>query len=183
MMTDKYEESESYRFPIACYGVTAQREEFEKPWFLIRMHFLLIPRSLLRGVFIEMAKDNRCWGYDRIAGTLAELGYDISDQTVGNILKRWGLPPAPERQKTTTWQEFIRNHMDVWWAIDFFSAEVWTLGRLVTFDVLFLIKLDTPRGSHRRHHLPSQRAMDEASGSQSDDGGVGHLKVGAISDS
>jgi hypothetical protein len=74
-----------------------------------------------------MAKDNRCWGYDRRAGALAELGYDISDQTVGNLLKRWGLPLAAERRKTTTWQEFIRNHMDVmdvWWAIDFFSAEV-----------------------------------------------------------
>jgi transposase InsO family protein len=90
-----------------------------------------------------MAKDNRSWGYDRIAGTLAELGYDISDQTVGNILKRRGIPPAPERRKTTTWREFIRSHMDVLWAIDFFSTEVWTLGGLVTFYVLFLIKLDT----------------------------------------
>jgi hypothetical protein len=33
--------------------------------------------------------------------------------------------------------------MDVLWATDFFSTEVWTLGGLVTFYVLFLIKLDT----------------------------------------
>jgi transposase InsO family protein len=33
--------------------------------------------------------------------------------------------------------------MDVLWAIDCFSTEVWTLGGLVTFYVLFLIKLDT----------------------------------------
>jgi transposase InsO family protein len=71
------------------------------------------------------------------------FGYDISDQTVGNILKRRGLPPAPERRKTTTWREFIRTHMDVLWATDFFSTEVWTLGGLVTFYVLFFIKLDT----------------------------------------
>jgi transposase InsO family protein len=95
----------------------------------------------------KMATENRSWGYDRIAGALAELGYDISDQTVGNILKRRSIPTAPERQKTTTWREFIRSHMDVLWATDFFTAEVWTLGGLVTFYVLFFIHI----GSRRVH--------------------------------
>jgi transposase InsO family protein len=97
----------------------------------------------IEDLVVQMARENRSWGYDRIAGALAELGYEISDQTVGNILKRRGLPTAPERKKTTTWKEFIRNHMDVLWATDFFSTEVWTLGGLVTFYVLFFIKLDT----------------------------------------
>jgi transposase InsO family protein len=92
---------------------------------------------------VRMATENRSWGYDRIAGALAERGYDISDQTVGNILKRRGIPTAPERKKTTTWKEFIRRHLDMLWATDFFSTEVWTLGGLVTFYVLFFIKLDT----------------------------------------
>ena len=30
-----------------------------------------------------MAGENRAWGYDRIVGALANLGYTISDQTVG----------------------------------------------------------------------------------------------------
>lgn len=68
---------------------------------------------------VQMAQANRSWGYDRIAGALAHLGYELSDQTVGNILKRRGLAPAPERKKTTTWQEFIRSHMAVLWATDF----------------------------------------------------------------
>jgi transposase InsO family protein len=92
---------------------------------------------------VKMATENRSWGYDRIAGSLADLGYTISDQTVGNILKRRGMATAPERKKTTTWREFIRTHMDVLWATDFFSTEVWTLGGLVTFYVLFFIKHDT----------------------------------------
>jgi putative transposase len=92
---------------------------------------------------VKMAKENRSWGYDRIAGDLAELGYNISDQTVGNILKRRGITTAPDRKKTTTWTEFIRSHTSVLWATDFFSTEVWTLGGLVTFYVLFFIKLDT----------------------------------------
>src|SRR5436190_5055002 len=49
-----------------------------------------------------MARENRSWGYDRIAGALANLGHTISAQTVGNILKRHGIAPAPERKTTTT---------------------------------------------------------------------------------
>src|SRR5438105_11009518 len=62
----------------------------------------------LEALVVRMAQENRSWGYDRIVGALANLGYTISDQTVGNILKRHGLPPAPERKMTTTWKEFIR---------------------------------------------------------------------------
>jgi transposase InsO family protein len=62
---------------------------------------------------------------------------------VGNILKRHGLPPAPKRQTTTTWKEFIRTHLDVLVATDFFTAAVWTLGGLVTYDVLFFSRLGT----------------------------------------
>src|SRR5262245_47293523 len=90
---------------------------------------------------VRMAQENRSWGYDRIVGALANLGYIISDQTVGNILKRHGVPPASERKTTTTWKEFIRTHMDVLVATDFFTAEVWTLGGLVTYYVLFFIHL------------------------------------------
>src|SRR5436190_2600274 len=82
----------------------------------------------LEALVVRLAKENRSWGYDRIVGVLANLGDTISDQTVGNILKRHGIPLAPERQTTTTWKEFIRTHMDVLVATDFFTAEVWTLG-------------------------------------------------------
>jgi len=99
----------------------------------------------LEDLVVRMEQENRSWGYDLLAGALAHLGYDISDQTVGNILKRRGLPPAPERQKTTTWRAFIRMHMDVLWATDFFTTEVWTMGGLVTYYVLFFIHLETRR--------------------------------------
>jgi putative transposase len=51
---------------------------------------------------VRMAQENRSCGSDRIGGALANLGYTISAQTVGNILKRHGRPPAPERKTTTT---------------------------------------------------------------------------------
>jgi transposase InsO family protein len=97
----------------------------------------------LEALVVRIAQENRSWGYDRIVGALANLGLTVSAQTVGNILKRHGIPPAPERKKTTTWKEFIRTHMDVLVATDFFTAEVWTLGGLVTYYVLFFLRLGT----------------------------------------
>jgi len=95
----------------------------------------------LEALVVRMAQEHRSWGYDRIVGALANLGYTVSDQTVGNILKRHGMAPAPERKTTTTWKEFIRTHLDVLVATDCFTAEVWTLGGLVTYYVLFFLHL------------------------------------------
>ncbi len=65
----------------------------------------LIDREL-EALIVRMAKENRSWGYDRVVGTLANLGLTVSDQTVGNVLKRHGLAPAPERKTTTTWRVY-----------------------------------------------------------------------------
>jgi len=93
----------------------------------------------LEALVVRMAQENRSWGYDRIVGALANLGYAISDQTVGNILKRHGIPPAPERKTTTTWREFIGIHIDVLRATDFFRSAVWTwLGLVLSSMLLFL---------------------------------------------
>ena len=94
---------------------------------------------------VRMAKENSDWGYDRIVGAMANLGYTLSDQAVGNILQRYGIPPAPERKRSTTWTDFIRAHMSVLAGTDFFSVEVLTLRGLVTYYVLFFIHLESRR--------------------------------------
>jgi putative transposase len=55
----------------------------------------------LEALVVQLAQDNCAWGYDRIVGALANLGDTISDQTVGNILKRHGISPAPARRQTS----------------------------------------------------------------------------------
>jgi len=67
----------------------------------------------LEDLVVCMAREHRSWGYDRIVGAFSNLGYRSSDQPVGNVLKRQGIPPAPERKKTVTWRECIRIHLDV----------------------------------------------------------------------
>ena len=80
-------------------------------------------------------------------GAMANLGYRLSDQTVGNILQRHGISPAPERTRATTWADFIRAHMSVLAGTDFFSVEVLTLRGLVTYYVLFFIHLEADQCS------------------------------------
>src|SRR5580700_10991008 len=92
---------------------------------------------------------------------LANLGYIISDQTVGNVLQRHALPPAPEHKRTTTWPVFIRTHLALLAGTDFFTAEVLTLRGLVTYYALFFIHLESRRGYRRHHHSPG-RTVDEA---------------------
>jgi putative transposase len=41
-------------------------------------------------LIVRMAEENRNWGYDLIAGALANLGYKVCDQTIGNVLQRHG---------------------------------------------------------------------------------------------
>jgi len=94
-------------------------------------------------LIVRMATENPDWGYDRIVGALANLGYQVSDQTVGNVLRRHALPPAPERKRTTTWGAFIRTHLALLAGTDFFTVEVWSWSGLVTYYVLFVMELAT----------------------------------------
>ena len=94
---------------------------------------------------LQMARDNPSWGYDRIQGALSNIGHEISDTTVGNILRANGIEPAPERKRQTTWRTFLQAHWDVLGAIDFTTIEVWTKGGLVTFYLLFVMEVATRR--------------------------------------
>src|SRR5215831_20260568 len=84
-------------------------------------------------------------GYRRIQGALANLGHEVGRGTIANILKEHGLEPAPERERKTTWKEFLSRQQEVIVAADFFAIEAWTRNGLTRFLVLFLIDLSTRR--------------------------------------
>ena len=102
-------------------------------------------QAKLEDLVVRLARDNPSWGYDRIAGAVHNLGHNISDQAVGNILLRNGLGSSPERRRNTTWASFIRQHQDVLWATDFFTTEIWTRWGLTTYYVLFFIHVRSRR--------------------------------------
>lgn len=101
--------------------------------------------SKITELIVRVARENTGWGYDRIAGALQNLGHRVSDQTVGNILRRFGIAPAPKRHRQMSWADFIRSHMAVLAGIDFFTVEVLTWRGLATYYVLFFLHLEMRR--------------------------------------
>jgi hypothetical protein len=78
---------------------------------------------------------------------------------VGNILKRQGIPPAPERKKTVTWREFIDSHMAVFEATDFFSSELWTWFGLVSSLLLFFLSFGRCQGNAQLKMTPLRQLL------------------------
>jgi putative transposase len=95
---------------------------------------------------LRMAEENATWGYRRIQGALANLGYSIDALTVRNILRRHHLDPAPRRRQAgMSWEQFLKRHWEVLAATDFFTVEVVTWHGLVTYYVLIVMELATRR--------------------------------------
>jgi transposase InsO family protein len=92
-------------------------------------------------LIVRMALENPSWGYTRIRGALANLGYEVGRGTIASILKDNGIEPAPERSQHTRWSTFLKAHWECLTATDFLSVEVCTLKGLVTYHVLFFIDI------------------------------------------
>ena len=97
----------------------------------------------LRELILRMARANRAWGYTPIQGALQNLGHQIARSTIARVFKEAGIQPAPDRQKKTTWKEFLRTHWEVLAAADFFCVEMWTALGLVPYHMFFVIRLAT----------------------------------------
>ncbi len=58
-------------------------------------------------------------------------------------MREHGIEPAPERGKRTPWRTFLTAHWETVAATDFFTVEVATVRRLVTYYVLVVIELSS----------------------------------------
>ena len=92
---------------------------------------------------VRLAREND-WGFERIEGELLKLGYTISHETVGNILRRYNISPAPERDTSPSWRHLMTHYKNQLLACDFFTVETLFLQ---TLYVLVFIEI----GSRRVH--------------------------------
>jgi hypothetical protein len=81
----------------------------------------------------KLSRENPLWSADRVRTTLLLLGYDPPcEDTVRKYMVNRGNP----RDKSTTWLPFLRNHLGVSWAIDFFTVTTVRFATVFVFVVL-----------------------------------------------
>lgn len=95
----------------------------------------------LENLIVKLALENPNDGYETIVGRLKILGFETNAETVQNVLNRNGILPSPDRKTGLTWKEFLEIHWDNLAATDFFTWEVLTPFGLVTYFILFFIRL------------------------------------------
>ena len=99
--------------------------------------------SEIQSLIVEMASDNPRWGYTRIQGALANLGYTVGRNTIKRVLAENGIDPVGRR--SMSWKTFLKAHWGAIAATDFFTIEVVTWRGLVRYFVLFVIDLEMRR--------------------------------------
>ena len=91
-------------------------------------------------LLLRIARENRHWGYTKIAGEVRKLGSTtIGRSTVERILEGHGLGPRP-CYNGLSWADSLRPYGEFIWACDFFTV---TTATLRTYYVLFFIEIST----------------------------------------
>ena len=89
----------------------------------------------LRALVIRLATENPTWGYRRIHGELAGLGYQIGASTIWKILRGAGIDPST-RRSGPSWTEFLRAQAHAVLACDLLHLDTITLRRMYVFFVI-----------------------------------------------
>ncbi len=94
-----------------------------------------LPEEIV-ALILRLAEENPTWGYARIQGELRRLGHRVAAATVRRVLRRSGLPPAPQRASQQTWRTFLRMRAHTLLACDFLHVDTVFLKRLYVFFVM-----------------------------------------------
>lgn len=70
-----------------------------RKWTFEQQHQPGRPRTdaEIEALIVCLARENPRWGSGKIEGELLKLGYVVGKTTIKEILRRHGIPPAPER--------------------------------------------------------------------------------------
>jgi putative transposase len=119
--------------------------------FLVRRKWKHAPKNrggrprtdqALEDLILRLAHENPRCGYGKIDGELQKLGFEASQTTIRNILKRHNIEPAPVRNGSVGWRNPFSHYKEQLLACDFFTVETVALH---TLFVLFFIELGSRR--------------------------------------
>ena len=70
-------------------------------------------------LIMDMAKENRTWGAERIRGELLKLGVVVAKRTIQKYMRMARKGTSPGGQ---AWSTFLKNHANEIWACDFVQS-------------------------------------------------------------
>jgi putative transposase len=97
----------------------------------------------MQALIRKLSRENPLWGAECIRHTLLLLGYTVPGE---DTIRKYMVKPRKPRKKSTTWLPFLRNHLDVSWAMDFFTVAT------VNFVILYVF-LVFDRGRRKVMHF------------------------------
>jgi transposase InsO family protein len=86
----------------------------------------------MRDLIRKLSRENPVWSAERIRDTLRLLGCDPPSS---DTIRRYMVHPKTPPDKPTTWLVFLRNHLEVSWAMDFFTVVTTNFSFLYVFVV------------------------------------------------
>lgn len=102
----------------------------------------------MRGLIRQLSREKPLWSAEGIRDTLLLPGYA---PPCGDTIRKYMARSRKPRQPSSTWLPFLRNHLDVSWAIDFFTVTTLSFATVYVFLVF-------ERGRRRVTHLAVTRS-------------------------
>ncbi|MBI5722511.1 MAG: hypothetical protein HZA50_01025, partial [Planctomycetes bacterium] len=86
----------------------------------------------LRQLIRQISRENPLKKAGQIRDIIKSLGYEPPDL---KTIRKYMVKPFDPNRRSSTWQSFLKNHIDCSWAVDFFTVPTLTFKILYVFVV------------------------------------------------